>query len=60
MAKFPYLSLEKRCLDMGNVTVGLTAKGAVRFGNHSAVPANFSVALIGGSDDGAISVQPMQ
>lgn len=60
MAKFPFLSLESDCVDMGDVVVGQTAEAFVRFGNHSPVPANFFLAAGPGSHDGAISVQPMR
>jgi hypothetical protein len=60
MAKFPFLSLESSCVDFGSVVVGQTADASVRFGNHSAVPAHFSLAAAGGSGDGAFSIQPTQ
>lgn len=60
MAKFPFLSLEADCVDLGDVVVGQTAEAYIRFGNHSSVPANFFLAAGQGSHDGAISVQPMR
>lgn len=60
MAKVPFVSLETQQLDMGHVTVGAAAEACVRFGNHSAVPARFSIQPAGGSDDGAFSIQPSQ
>lgn len=58
MAKFPFLSLESDCLDLGEVVVGQTAEAMVRFGNHSSVPAKFFLAAGPGSHDGTITVQP--
>lgn len=58
MAKFPFLSLETDCVDLGDVVVGQTAEAFVRFGNHSQVPASFFLAAGPGSHDGAIIVQP--
>lgn len=60
MAKFPFLSLESDCVDLGGVVVGQTAEAFVRFGNHSPVPAQFSVAAGLGCHDGTIRVQPTQ
>lgn len=60
MAKFPFLSIEQSCADFDDVVVGVTSESVVRFGNHSAVPANFTVTAAGGSADGAFSIQPMQ
>lgn len=60
MAKFPFLSLESDCVEMGDVVVGQTAEAYVRFGNHSPVPANFFLAAGPGSHDGAITVHPMR
>lgn len=58
MAKFPFLSLESDCVDLGDVVIGQTAEACVRFGNHSPVPAHFFLAAGPGSHDGTIAVQP--
>jgi hypothetical protein len=58
MAKFPFLSLESDAIDMGAVVVGQTAEAFVRFGNHSPVPAAFSLSAGTGCRDGTISVHP--
>lgn len=58
MAKFPFLSLETDCIDMGDVVVGQTVEAFVRFGNHSPVPGNFFLAAGPGSHDNTITVQP--
>lgn len=60
MAKFPFLSLETGCLDFDSVVVGQMAERCVRFGNHSMVPAHFSLVPAGGSGDGVFSIQPTQ
>eukprot|EP00201_Polytomella_parva_P002062 CAMPEP_0175076276 /NCGR_PEP_ID=MMETSP0052_2-20121109/22612_1 /TAXON_ID=51329 ORGANISM="Polytomella parva, Strain SAG 63-3" /NCGR_SAMPLE_ID=MMETSP0052_2 /ASSEMBLY_ACC=CAM_ASM_000194 /LENGTH=531 /DNA_ID=CAMNT_0016345347 /DNA_START=36 /DNA_END=1628 /DNA_ORIENTATION=- len=43
IAKFPYLSLEQTTVDFGEVVVGSKVHRTIRFGNHSPVPANFSL-----------------
>jgi hypothetical protein len=60
MAKFPFLSMETNCVELGSVMVGQTSEAFIRFGNHSQVPANFFLAAGPGSHDGTISVQPMR
>jgi hypothetical protein len=41
--KFPYLSLDAPSVDFGEVLLGKSSEALVRFGNHSQVPAHFSV-----------------
>ena len=41
--KVPYLSLEAASLDFGEVLLGKSSEASVRFGNHSQVPAHFTV-----------------
>lgn len=43
-AKFPYLSLESKALDLGPVPVGRSASRQLRLANLSPVPARFAVA----------------
>lgn len=59
MAKFPYLSLEANEADMGAVIVGCSSHCELRFGNHSEVPANFSI-YSGERASGAFMVTPTQ
>lgn len=58
IGKFPYLSLEQPSIDFGSVLVGKTVERSFRFGNHSVVDANFTLAHSGGSEDGVFTVTP--
>jgi hypothetical protein len=58
IGKFPYLSIENSSVDFGSVLVGKTAERTFRFGNHSMVDANFTVAHADGSEDGVFVVLP--
>jgi hypothetical protein len=59
IGKFPYLSVEQAGVDFGPVVVGQRVERTVRFGNHSVVPANFSIAHDDeGANDGVFSVTP--
>ncbi|KAG1664126.1 hypothetical protein FOA52_011949 [Chlamydomonas sp. UWO 241] len=58
IGKFPYLSLEAPSVDFGTALVGKVVERTFRFGNHSPVDANFSVAHADGVEDGVFSVAP--
>lgn len=60
MAKYPYLSLEAGSVDFGCVLVGRCAEAAVRFGNHSPVPAHFTLERVSGCGDGTLGILPMR
>lgn len=45
-------------MDFGNVLVGKTVERSIRFGNHSAVDANFSVVQVESMADGVFTVTP--
>ena len=61
IGKFPYLSMEHSSVDFGAVLVGKTSERSFRFGNHSAVSANFTVAHSSeGADDGVFTITPMK
>lgn len=60
IAKFPYLSLECQHVDLGTVVVGRTAETAVRFGNHSSVPAHFVVRHDDGPQDDVFTISPRE
>ncbi|GLC34162.1 Cilia- and flagella-associated protein 65 [Pleodorina starrii] len=59
IGKFPYLSVEQAGVDFGPVVVGQRVERMVRFGNHSMVPANFTVSHDpDGPDDGVFTLGP--
>ncbi|EFJ47120.1 hypothetical protein VOLCADRAFT_92245 [Volvox carteri f. nagariensis] len=59
IGKFPYLSVEQAGVDFGPVVVGQRVERVVRFGNHSMVPANFTVSHDPeGPDDGVFTIGP--
>ncbi|GIL85005.1 hypothetical protein Vretimale_9849 [Volvox reticuliferus] len=59
IGKFPYLSVEQAGVDFGPVVVGQRVERVVRFGNHSMVPANFTVTHDpDGPDDGVFTLGP--
>lgn len=58
--KFPYLSIETPSVDFGAMTVGTSRERMVRFGNHSAVAANFTVTHSTGAQDGVFHITPTQ
>ncbi|KAF5836871.1 hypothetical protein DUNSADRAFT_5310, partial [Dunaliella salina] len=60
IAKFPYLSMEVTTADFGEVLVGKSAEHILRFGNHSMVPANFTIVPEGQDQatDNVYTIQP--
>ncbi len=60
IGKFPYLSIEHSTVDFGSVLVGKTIERTFRFGNHSAVDANFTIVHADGSEDGVFTVSPLR